>query len=255
MNVRLGYWWNAGVDPIARTSWKARAKERTRLFFHRLLPVQAYLFDELLGRFRGPNAPLWYLSDGGHFENTAVYELIRRRLPFVVVCDDGADADYSFADLAALVRKARIDFQTEITFLDAAELTALKSPELLAFFGSLEDLRRKEQGALSKKRAALARIDYPGGATGLLVVLKPALTENDPLDLREYHVRHPDFPQESTADQFFDEAQWESYRKLGEVAGDGLGRALALTLPFWQAGEVAPVGPLFFTADASRRTP
>ncbi len=255
LNVRLGYWWNAGVDPAARSSFRGRMKERTRLFFHGLLPVQAYLLDEFLARFRGPNAPLWYLSDGGHFENTAVYELIRRRLPLIVVCDNGADADYAFADLAALVRKARIDFQTEITFLDAAALEKLKSPDLLAFFGPRESLVRPGRAGLSEKRAALATIAYPGGATGLLVVLKPALTPDNPLDLIEYHAGHPDFPQESTADQFFDEAQWESYRKLGEEAGDGLGRLLSPALPAWQAGGPAPVHPLFFTSDPSGGTP
>jgi hypothetical protein len=34
-----------------------------------------------------------------------------------------------------------------------------------------------------------------------------------------YHRAHPDFPQETTIDQFFDEAQWESYRRLGLHTG------------------------------------
>nr|MBA3731870.1 hypothetical protein [Gammaproteobacteria bacterium] len=50
----------------------------------------------------------------------------------------------------------------------------------------------------------------------VLLYLKPTLTWDEPADLVEYHLKHPDFPQEPTADQFFDEAQWESYRKLGE---------------------------------------
>ena len=44
-------------------------------------------------------------------------------------------------------------------------------------------------------------------------------------------VSHAPFPQQPTADQFFDEAQWESYRKLGRtvtqrVFGEGTGPAL-----------------------------
>jgi hypothetical protein len=35
-------------------------------------------------------------------------------------------------------------------------------------------------------------------------------------DVLGYHKEHPDFPQQTTADQFFDEAQWESYRRLGD---------------------------------------
>ena len=52
-----------------------------------------------------------------------------------------------------------------------------------------------------------------------LIVLKPRLIAGAPPDVTEYHQRHAAFPQESTIDQFFDEAQWESYRKLGLEIG------------------------------------
>jgi hypothetical protein len=50
----------------------------------------------------------------------------------------------------------------------------------------------------------------------VLLYLKATLTGDEPSDVRNYHASHPEFPHEATADQFFDEAQWESYRKLGE---------------------------------------
>ena len=34
--------------------------------------------------------------------------------------------------------------------------------------------------------------------------------------MQQYHGQYQEFPHEGTADQFFDEAQWESYRSLGE---------------------------------------
>ncbi len=245
-NVRLGYWWDSGIDPEARAgrtmpTWVGRA----HLFLDRLLPVQVHLFDEFLARFPGPNSRRWYLSDGGHFENTACYELIRRRVPVIVLCDDGADPDYRFGDLANLVRKARIDFRTEITFLEEADFA--DEPEG-RFFGSLDELRRDGPDGFAKKHAALARIRYPDGdGDGVLVVLKPTLTGDEPLDLLEYQAGHKAFPQEPTSDQFFDEAQWESYRKLGEVAGGRLSAALAgrplspeTLLPGAQGGKTSP---------------
>jgi hypothetical protein len=53
-------------------------------------------------------------------------------------------------------------------------------------------------------------------ALSRLVYIKPSLTGDEPADVLEYHRSHPDFPHESTGDQFFDEGQWESYRRLGE---------------------------------------
>ena len=49
--------------------------------------------------------------------------------------------------------------------------------------------------------------------------LVASLTGREPVDVLQYHAQHPDFPHETTADQFFDEAQWESYRRLGEFVG------------------------------------
>ncbi len=84
--------------------------------------------------------------------------------------------------------------------------------------------------AFSLAHAALAKIKYADGTDGSMVVIKPTLTGDEPADVLHYHGEHPAFPHESTADQFFDEAQWESYRKLGEhiatklfKANDGIG--------------------------------
>ena len=39
------------------------------------------------------------LSDGGHFDNLGLYELIRRRCRFIVVCDAEQDGDLKFGSL------------------------------------------------------------------------------------------------------------------------------------------------------------
>ena len=236
-NVRLGYWWDSGVDPRRRRERSARgALDRAFAALAALAPVQAYLANETFARFHGAHRRRWYLSDGGHFENTAVYELLRRRVPFIVVCDDGQDRDYAFEDAGNLVRKARIDWDAEIRFLSGDEIVELlgAGSPLLATIGTPAQLQRRARDpsdgqpvsrlhgqAYSDRRATLAWARYRGDtqARSLLLFVKPTLVGDEPLDLQDYFARHPDFPQESTLDQSFDEAQWESYRRLGEHIG------------------------------------
>jgi hypothetical protein len=244
-NVRLGYWWDSHVEPSRRPQWSPTIRQRLAAFVTRsTFLVQTCFMDELLARFPGSAARRWYLSDGGHFENLGGYELIRRRLPRMLLIDAEADPEYRFEGLANLVRKARLDFGAEITFLTPAELDARLDPSFRPFFGTLEQLRRGkwsgvagqsgteaarieldavDLGRLSLAHAALARVVYQDEPerVSYLVYVKPTLTGDEPADITQYHGAHSSFPQESTADQFFDEAQWESYRRLGfEIASD-----------------------------------
>jgi hypothetical protein len=211
------------------------------------LAVQSYLIDELLSRFHGTARRRWYLSDGGNFENLGGYELIRRRLPLMIIVDAGADPDYDFDDVAGLVRKARLDFNAEIEFLDAARIKAdvdLKD-DVLQWHGPLEQLRRgkradepaplpattrniffksSDTARYSLKHAAFARVRYLDDpeTVSFLILIKPTLVGDEPADVLQYHSSHPSFPHESTAEQFFDEAQWESYRRLGQHIAEKL---------------------------------
>ena len=54
------------------------------------------------------------LSDGGHIENLAGIELLRRRCKFVILGDGEADPELSFNGLATLIRYARIDLDIKI---------------------------------------------------------------------------------------------------------------------------------------------
>lgn len=248
-NIRLGYWWDSGVNPRERkVKPRFSAGKWLGMMFATFFPVQAYLLDEFTARFHGSARKYWYLTDGGHFENLGGYELIRRRLPLIFLIDAEADPDYTFGGLANLIRKARLDFDAEIKFLDEKQLTDLFGEGKEHYFGTLEDLRRgkrveknlphpkwkwrqnKKNGieavdhhSFSSAHAALAKVFYDGKEKGAeekfgswLVYIKPTLIGEEPADILEYHSGHPAFPQETTADQFFDEAQWESYRKLGD---------------------------------------
>ena len=218
-NVRLGRWWaglpqKPGTPPI---NW-----------FMRHFPTQAYLLDELRGLFYGDHRPYQYLSDGGHFENTAVYELLRtdrqRQMRVIVVCDCGCDPDYKFTDLANLTRLVRIDHGLEIRVNARAPGEAL----LNQVFARPEDFKRGEDGKLPERDGKCAvLLDVVGtersAAQGVkpdalfarIILIKPRLLAHAGVDLDEYQSGHDSFPQETTMDQFFDEAQWESYRQLG----------------------------------------
>jgi hypothetical protein len=245
-NVRLGYWWDSGTRSIAPGHKLTQSIGR---FLAWLLPVQSSFLDEFLGRFHGTARQYWYLSDGGHFEDLGGYELIRRRLPVMVLIDAAADPDYDFEELANLIRKARLDFNAEINFIDPdtskhafdramGEVKKHFQPLDKKFFGTLDQLRRGKWAAepapsgptrnaffkssiparLSIRHAALAKVTYldDPDAISYLILLKPTLIGEEPQDLTNYHSANPAFPQQSTAEQFFDEAQWESYRRLGQ---------------------------------------
>jgi hypothetical protein len=210
----------------------------------KFFPVQTLIVSELLARFPGTAWRRWYLSDGGHFENMGGYELVRRRATRIVMIDAEQDADYSYEGLANFVRKARVDFGAEVRFFDDDELNARVAPQLRSRFGPPEALRRGAWGELPKNpvskggsetvfaasrrdglslaRCALAEVRYADGTKGRLLYVKPTLTGDEPVDVTQYHANHPDFPHETTADQFFDEEQWESYRALGEHIGASL---------------------------------
>jgi hypothetical protein len=213
--VRLGYWWASGQKRDARRG-ALRSAFRT----------QWYLYEELTGAFEGAAERHWYLSDGGHAENTGAYELIRRRLRYIIVLDNGADPNFQFEDFANLVRRARIDFGVEIRPADAAA-TAQRLGITAGVLGDLAQCRSRRSArgsivAASRRVSAFEVVYADGHPPSLLLLVKPTLTGDEPPDLTHYAVSHPAFPQEPTADQFFDEAQWESYRRLGEVTGEQL---------------------------------
>lgn len=225
--VRLGYWWNT-------LSLERDADEPVPRHFNKY----AQLLAELRGRFEGTHRMEWFLSDGGHYENTAAYALLREECKLVVVADCGADPRYAFGDLENLVRKARIDLQATITFRKprlyrpptTAVSDAVPSPLACAAppaFGSLNDLVSSESQAC----LALARVEYRSGKRGYIIVVKPNIVAGAPVDLVNFKADHPLFPQEPTTDQFFSEAQWESYFLLGKTLGLHLTPELLGNLP------------------------
>jgi hypothetical protein len=195
-NVRLGDW-VANFAATAPSSLRRRIQDR----YGRPLFPGSFLLGELIGNTRA-HFPFVHLSDGGHFENLALYELVRRRCRMILCSDAGQDGTRQFADLANALRKCRTDFGAEIE-LDVDAMRA--SPSAAAF--------------------QIGRILYRGNGEpteGLLVYVKPTLVEDLPPDVSNYAALNSDFPHQSTGDQFFDDAQFESYRQLGLAIGQRL---------------------------------
>lgn len=274
-NVRLGYWWDGGVSPSKRQSTtKPTFLELFGRLLNWVLPVQTCLVNEFFARFHGPARRYWYLSDGGHFENTACYELIRRRVPFIILTDCGGDQQYRFDDLANLVRKARTDFGAEIEVIRRARnadkkepghhlptLEQIVHPDVVDMFGAPEDFPALNEEAApdyinataNRRHALLARIRYfDTGEIGWLLLVKPSLGGDEPVDVVQYQRTQPLFPQEPTSDQYFDEAQWESYRKLGEHIGAALFAIPEGNDPRWSPSRFA--APEFAMAEESEGT-
>jgi hypothetical protein len=278
-NIRLGYWWDCGINPHRRQQAnRPTFLELAGRITSWVLPVQTCLVNEFFARFHGPARRHWYLSDGGHFENSGCYELIRRRVPFIIFSDAGQDPGYQFADFANLIRKARIDFGAEIEVVRRASekakeepvtqqplpsLEELLHPSLLDVIGSPDDfspLRGIDgeeespptQPASARRHALLARIRYADtGEICWLLIIKPGLIGDEPEDVAQYQRTHPLFPQEPTSDQYFDEAQWESYRKLGEHIGNTLFTRLENPSAGWSPSEFHPPHPRDPAAPAS----
>jgi hypothetical protein len=188
-NVRLGAWLG-NPGSAGNATYKHPAPRAAALHF----------VKEALG-LTDDQSPYVYLSDGGHFENLGLYEMVLRRCHYIVVSDAGCDPDCKLEDLGNAIRKIRVDLGIPI--------------EMEKF-----QIRSYDEGKSEGRYCAVGRIDYSrvdGAAAkpGLLIYIKPAICGCEPKDVFNYSETNPDFPHESTSDQWFSESQFESYRMLG----------------------------------------
>jgi len=154
------------------------------------------------------------LSDGGHFENLAIYELIRRKVDFLWISDAGQDAGFSFEDLANAIERVRVDFAVNLRFQnDDYDLSHLIPGSATSDNPAGENFI--ERYKLATRGYAIGTIEYPTGEKGVVVYVKSTLTRGLPGDIYGYRSRNGDYPHQTTLDQFFDEDQFEAYRELG----------------------------------------
>lgn len=203
LNIRLGYW---APNPRRPAKWW---NFNAPTYF-------AQGGRELTGIGMHEDARYVHLADGGHFENLALYELVRRKVRTIIVCDGAADAGYSFADFANFVEKVRVDFAADIVM--PSFLPMCPKPERDRF-GNIENPYGVD---LAEKGYIKGSIIYADGSEGMLIYIKTTLIGHLPKDIYGYKSAHDTFPDETTADQFFDEKQFEAYRELGYRIGKSL---------------------------------
>ncbi|MBL8177224.1 MAG: patatin-like phospholipase family protein [Bryobacterales bacterium] len=199
-NVRLGWW----LRNVHCKGWG----QHFTLF---------YLFRELFGHAEDDDAYV-NISDGGHFDNLGLYELVRRECDLILVGDGEADGDYTFESLGMAMRRCRADFGAEIDI----------------------EVARIRPGAegVSATHLAWGTVKYRSGKMGRIVYFKSSVTGKEPYDVEQYRRQNLTFPHQSTGDQFFSESQFESYRQVGKSAGREFVSAIGVA-PALQGGRVA----------------
>lgn len=187
-NVQMGWW----IGNPRKSAYKY-ADPRSGL---------AYIIQNLTGK-TNTRKNFVSLSDGGHFDNMGLYELVRRRVPFIILGDAEQDDQFTCEGLANAIRRCRIDFGTEISI-------------------NTDKITKRNERNFSEENYSIGSIKYAGDPepTGVLLYIKSSITDKVSVDVREYALKNKSFPHQTTGDQFFDEEQFESYRRLGMSIAD-----------------------------------
>ena len=201
LNVRLGYWLRNPRWIVGRRS-----------LLKRLLDVRSFLLFKEMFNLITETSYTVYLTDGGNIENLGLYSLLKRKCQVVIVVDAEADPTMSFGSFLALERYARIDLGATIDMpWQAIQERTLAVDKA---FDQLDD-DENAMPAAPGPHCAAGEIQYGPDETGILFYVKASLTGDESDYVLDYKRRNPDFPHESTGDQFFSEEQLEAYRALG----------------------------------------
>jgi hypothetical protein len=160
-------------------------------------PRASYLLRELLG-INSINAPYLYVTDGGHYENLGLVELLRRGCTEIYVFDASNDDFGAAGDAVSL---ARSELNVEVA-LDYSEL------------------QPNEQSQISATDCVTATIEFPDQPqlSAKLYYARLTMTSDSPADAVAYQTRDPRFPHDPTSDQLYTDQRFEAYRSLGAQA-------------------------------------
>jgi hypothetical protein len=212
-NLRLG-WWLGNPGPAGDQTYRQASPQN----------AAKCLLSEAFG-MTDDRSEYVYLSDGGHFENLGLYEMVLRRCSYVVVSDAGHDPDFGFDDLGRAITQIRVDLGIPITFEEIALRPRRAAAEFSAA-AAVGSVRKEEPAYCALGRIHYSKVDgTPAEDDGYLLYVKPCLNGTEPVNVYQYAHENPLFPHEPTADQFYSETQFESYRSLGEhMAGRIFGK-------------------------------
>ncbi len=194
LNLRLGFW-------LRRPAPEGEKATGGR-------PGARMLMREMFALKMDETQDWMMLTDGAHLDNSAIYELLRRRCKHIVAVDASADPNGSFDTILTLLRHAAVDLGVRI-------------------HADLKELRPDAETGLTRAHGVMCEIDYPAvdgrpAGKGLLLLIKLSMTGDENELINAYRHAHPEFPNQSTIDQFFDEHQFEAFRQLGVHAAESL---------------------------------
>ena len=184
LNVRLGVWLpNPSIAP-----------ERD------MPPRLLNMFKELLGWY-DINEEILYVTDGGHWENLGLVEVIRAKDPrcdWVICIDVSGDKPGSFSTLRQAIKLARLELDVEIT-LEDSEWAAITPV-----------------GGVSERSFAHGTITWGEDlSTAKLLYVKAGIADATPLDIQRFASEDPKFPNYSTGDQFLTDREFTNLARLG----------------------------------------
>ena len=203
-NVRLGVW---VPNPNRLNEFRARADNPIRRL--RLRPRVSYLLREMFG-LDDPQNMFLYVTDGGHYENEGLIELVRRRCKYIWCVDASGDQQGTFSTLAGALRLAQDELGIEIDIY----------PTIMAPDPAVTKTR-DELGLppVVQRTFCVGNIKYPDG-DGRLVVIKAGVPADAPYGIADFYNSNRAFPCDSTLDQLYTAQRFDAYRDLGNFAAD-----------------------------------
>ena len=229
-NFRMGQWipnpnfarWTVSLDdlrPINRlwiSAWRKFPPSPLRMILHALA---------VRWLIKPTGEPFVSVSDGGHYENLGIEALVKRRCRLIIASDATADPNYEFEDAAKsfgiISPNARLH-----------PISSNSQPIRDSEFREFDLLKPQCEKGLSAAHWVIFRIEYlddDGNVEpqdGYLIYVKPILTGDatESFDL-QHRSQTSAFPQDPTSDQVYDDAKFDSYRRLGFHIGMELSRA------------------------------
>ncbi len=204
LNVRLGVWipnprrvWLA--DEIGDRYDRQLGDDGKRQVIP-INPRPSYLLRELFGR-NHLDSRFIYVSDGGHYENLGLVELLRRGCTTVWCVDASGESIDTFGTIADAVAIARSELAVDID-IDPREMAP--DPEA-----------KGEAARFVRGTHVVCPIRYHDGTEGTLVLIKAGVPEDAPVDVLQAHRRWKSFPCDPTSNQLYTAQRFDAYRSLG----------------------------------------
>lgn len=147
-----------------------------------------------------------FVTDGGHIENSGLYQLLRRRCALMLAVDGGGDPEGGLDTLGTLQHLARVELRTHL-IIDPIDVEV-------------------DASGRSNRHFFVIRVVYPDDQHGVIVYVKPSITGDEPWYLKRYRVRNPSFPNDAIVHQAFDDRKFEAYLALGEHMGESMLRVV-----------------------------